>query len=301
MMFISGLFLRIVKAVSDLYLVFHHLSVLIGFLTTLTIHAIITSFLEPVKNVSYSFLLTFPLTTGLIVIFLILFNLDWKKITPGHLFYGPLMFALFFIFLNGISHKFHFYEKGQFYIARQDSLQHIEDSTKNPAAYQEKINEEKLDESLKLIGKYHKPILNGISDTFYSADKGQAYITRQGRLQPIIDSMKNPGANQENTGKISQEELNQYTRLYSKDQKPIRLDSVTQDLTKAEGKRIHDNSVISYFKASMTVLISQIHDFYLVYGRARFWSGVLVAIFFAHFVLKYARKKENSHENAAQP
>src|ERR1700749_3894302 len=81
---------------------FHQMMAAVTFVGTLSVQAVVTAYLEPVKMIWYSFVLTFPLTTGLTIFFLILYNYSWKKFRLLDLFVGAGLFAFLFLILNGL-------------------------------------------------------------------------------------------------------------------------------------------------------------------------------------------------------
>jgi hypothetical protein len=91
---------------------FHLMGLGITFFLSVSLNAYCTYIFEPVKDVLTSFLLTFPLTVGLLIVFLILLNLNWSKLTFIKLLIAPTLFALLFVFLNQVSDSFHLREKG---------------------------------------------------------------------------------------------------------------------------------------------------------------------------------------------
>ncbi|MBS1608851.1 MAG: hypothetical protein JSS70_08850 [Bacteroidetes bacterium] len=76
------------------------------------LQATFANFFEPLERVGYSLLLTFPLTAGLIIVLLILYNTDWKKITFIHFLLTPLPAAFLFSSLLGLSKEYGLEAKG---------------------------------------------------------------------------------------------------------------------------------------------------------------------------------------------
>ncbi|MGG9964106.1 hypothetical protein [Ferruginibacter sp. SUN106] len=125
---------------------FHNMSIVITAFSALSIHALLTNFFEPLIHLYYTLLLTFPLTAGLLVVFLILYNTNWKKITIAHIVLSPLPVALLFMLLTGISEKYGLEKMGkheqeekkvaEHKIEKKDSLAPVSfaPSTKNASA-----------------------------------------------------------------------------------------------------------------------------------------------------------------------
>jgi hypothetical protein len=91
------------KTWEKVVLPFHHMNMVLILISSLSIHALLTNVFEPIKNVYVTFLLTFPFTLGLTIIFLILANYDWKKLTFFKILEGLSLFAILFIILAAIS------------------------------------------------------------------------------------------------------------------------------------------------------------------------------------------------------
>ena len=85
---------------------FHLISLGLVYISTLSLSAVFMKLFEPVRDVYFNLLLTFPLTIGLIIIFLILINANWHKVTLMKILSAPLLFALLFVGLNQVSKRF---------------------------------------------------------------------------------------------------------------------------------------------------------------------------------------------------
>jgi ABC-type bacteriocin/lantibiotic exporter with double-glycine peptidase domain len=124
----------------EFMLSFHWTALALGYCVTLGLQSVCIHFFEPVTTVAFSFLLTFPLTTGMTIIFLILFNMNWKKITFIEVVATPAMFGIFFIFLNAMSDRLQLPKKLDKYkkeLARNDSMNRVTDSMLLKEKYQE--------------------------------------------------------------------------------------------------------------------------------------------------------------------
>jgi hypothetical protein len=118
---------------------FHRMVAAVTFAGTLSLQAVLTTYFEPIKIIWYSFVLTFPLTTGLTIIFLILYNLKWKSFGLADLFIGVGFFALLFLALNGLYSLFGLEKVAKKYEddERKDQLvQHYKDSIADPKKFQ---------------------------------------------------------------------------------------------------------------------------------------------------------------------
>jgi ABC-type multidrug transport system fused ATPase/permease subunit len=131
---------------------FHRITLALTLVGTMSIQSVLTAYLEDVKDVWYSFILTFPLTTGLIIIFLVMYHLNWKKITLGTLVACLSLFVVVFLVLNGFASLFHlrqYGEKIQAEQAKQAQIQRSADSIASPGQYvAEALQKQKTADSL---------------------------------------------------------------------------------------------------------------------------------------------------------
>lgn len=91
----------------------HTITLILGFIGLGSLQALITYYFEPLIEVYWSFLLTFPLTLGLTILFLILANSNPGKITLMHILMAPVLLLLLFFMLNSIADKYRFAEQAQ--------------------------------------------------------------------------------------------------------------------------------------------------------------------------------------------
>ncbi|MES1218515.1 MAG: hypothetical protein ABUT20_23615 [Bacteroidota bacterium] len=110
---------------------FHYMSLGLTFCITLSGTACCTQYLEPVTTVLGAFLITFPLTIGMLIIFLILYNLNWEKVSFIKVMLGPLLFAFLFISLNLFAKAFHLKERGEKIAAEKNEKGHEQPATKS--------------------------------------------------------------------------------------------------------------------------------------------------------------------------
>jgi hypothetical protein len=68
--------------------------------------------MEPFKHLYYALLVTFPLTIGLTIVFLIGYNTNWKGTSFLIIIRLPILLALLFLILRGISDKFGLQKNG---------------------------------------------------------------------------------------------------------------------------------------------------------------------------------------------
>jgi hypothetical protein len=118
---------------------FHRMMAAVTFVGTLSLQAVVTAYLEPVKMIWFSFVLTFPLTTGLTIVFLVLYHFNWKTARFSDLFVGAGLFALLFLVLNGLYSVLGLEKVAKKYEAdekREQMVQHYKDSLEDPGKFQ---------------------------------------------------------------------------------------------------------------------------------------------------------------------
>jgi hypothetical protein len=98
---------------------FHMLTLGLTFISTISISSVILQFLEPVFRVYFSFLLTFPLTLGLMIVFLIIINTNWDKVSATKILVAPILVSLLFAGLNFVSKKYGLEKTGAEYEAAE--------------------------------------------------------------------------------------------------------------------------------------------------------------------------------------
>ncbi len=103
----------------------HTITLILGFIGLGSLQALITQYFEPLIEVYWSFLLTFPLTLGLTILFLILANSNLKKIPVINVLAAPvLLFVLFFI-LNSFAEKYKFAEQAEVHAKEKEKIDNI--------------------------------------------------------------------------------------------------------------------------------------------------------------------------------
>jgi ABC-type multidrug transport system fused ATPase/permease subunit len=133
---------------------FHRTSLILLYTSTLSITSVLTSYFEPVISIFFSFLLTFPLTIGLTMFFLIILYQDWSKVTLFHIIMSPSILIILFLLLNALSNALSLPQRAAVYVHEQhvyDSLRRIGDSIlhfdefkkKDSCEKAERIKEEK--------------------------------------------------------------------------------------------------------------------------------------------------------------
>ncbi|MGC4101114.1 hypothetical protein [Ferruginibacter sp.] len=85
---------------------FHHMTIALTSIAALSVHAFFTQLFEPLTHMYYSVLLTFPLTATLLVIFLVLYNTNWKKVGFFHVILSVMPIALLLMLFTFISEKY---------------------------------------------------------------------------------------------------------------------------------------------------------------------------------------------------
>lgn len=88
----------------------HTITLVLGFIGIGSLQALITQYFEPLIEVYWSFLLTFPLTLGLTILFLFLFNSKFEKIPLSNFLATPILVFFLFWILNSIADKYKFTE-----------------------------------------------------------------------------------------------------------------------------------------------------------------------------------------------
>jgi hypothetical protein len=131
---------------------FHRMTIALTLVGTMSLQAAITSYLGPIKDIWYSFILTFPLTTGLTIIFLVIYHLNWKKVRFLDVIACPALFAILFLVLNGFSSVFKLPQYAEQIKLKQDTLEQIQrtaDSLMYPKAYvEEAIRKKRAEDSI---------------------------------------------------------------------------------------------------------------------------------------------------------
>jgi hypothetical protein len=131
---------------------FHRITLALALVGTLSIQAVATAYLEDVKDVWYSFILTFPLTTGLIIIFLVMYHLNLKKFSLGTLVICLGLFVVVFLLLDAFANLLHLPEYGEKIKKEQAAAEQIQrsaDSIYNPKPYlDEALQKQKTTDSL---------------------------------------------------------------------------------------------------------------------------------------------------------
>ena len=91
----------------------HNMSIALTSIAALSVHAFFTYLLEPVTHLYYSALLTFPLTITLLVLFLVVYNVNWKKVTVLHVALSIMPLAILLMMLTFISEKYGLEKMGE--------------------------------------------------------------------------------------------------------------------------------------------------------------------------------------------
>lgn len=84
----------------------HNMSIALTSIAALSVHAFLTYLFEPVTHLYYSALLTFPLTVTILIVALVLYNLDWKKVSFLHVILSVIPLALLLMLFTYISEQF---------------------------------------------------------------------------------------------------------------------------------------------------------------------------------------------------
>lgn len=88
----------------------HTITLVLSFIGIGSLQALITQYFEPLIEVYWSFLLTFPLTLGLTILFLFLVNSKFEKIPLSNFLAIPILVFFLFWILNSISDRYKFAE-----------------------------------------------------------------------------------------------------------------------------------------------------------------------------------------------
>lgn len=90
-------------------------------------------------EVYWSFLLTFPLTTGLTILFLILCNTHWQRVSLLSILSAPVLLCILFFLLNTISERYKIVAAAQTPIEEENKLSGKEKKSK--VTYYEGVSE----------------------------------------------------------------------------------------------------------------------------------------------------------------
>lgn len=91
----------------------HNVTLISGFIGAWSLQALITNYFEPLIKLYWSFLLTFPLTMGLTILFLMLANSNLKKIPVINILAAPVLLLLLFFMLNTIADSYKLAEQAE--------------------------------------------------------------------------------------------------------------------------------------------------------------------------------------------
>ncbi len=91
----------------------HNMSIALTSIAALSVHAFLTNVFEPVTHLYHTVLLTFPLTVTLLILALVLYNLDWKKVSFLHVILSVIPLALLLMLFTYISEKYGLEKMGE--------------------------------------------------------------------------------------------------------------------------------------------------------------------------------------------
>lgn len=239
--------LSLIESTDEAMHPFHRASLGVIFCGTLSLQAVMASYFEPVISVWLSLLLTFPLTTGLTIVFLIFISINWRRLTLAWIVIAPSLIAILFFLLSGLARVLDLPEKTARFERHERTEARIRwqvDSTEDPVRYQIAAQKNKQQEDKEAHERFEK-----------------MRAERAAR-----DSMLSG---------------------------PIRLGSLQQP---PEETRWYERGPFSRTITGGYWVFDQFRGFYRLYGPVRFWTGVMLAVFFASYIRHYARKLNSKME-----